>query len=81
VINLITRTKENAKKGEEIEVGITVHCVVYDRDVYYVSRDLPRAVFISLAIITAEFTLTNLAYYIVLDKQSILQSSTVAMVT
>ncbi|WAR11751.1 XCT-like protein [Mya arenaria] len=42
-------------------------------------RDLPKAVYISMFIITAEFTLTNVAYYIVIDKYDVLQSTTVAM--
>ncbi|KAH3843902.1 large neutral amino acids transporter small subunit 2-like [Dreissena polymorpha] len=43
-------------------------------------RDLPRAVYWSLSIIIAEFTLANLAYYVVLSKSEIMQSTTVALV-
>ncbi|XP_052278796.1 Y+L amino acid transporter 2-like [Dreissena polymorpha] len=42
-------------------------------------RDLPRAVYWSLSIIIVEFTMANLAYYVVLSKSEIMQSTTVAL--
>ncbi|KAL4234499.1 hypothetical protein ACF0H5_006144 [Mactra antiquata] len=42
-------------------------------------RDLPRAVNVSFLIIILEFVLVNLAYYVVLRKQDILESATIAV--
>ncbi|XP_045191978.2 cystine/glutamate transporter-like [Mercenaria mercenaria] len=42
-------------------------------------RDLPRAIHVSFLIITLEFVLVNLAYYVVLTKREILQSAAIAV--
>lgn len=44
------------------------------------NRNLPRAIFISMPIITIVYVMTNVAYLIVLTPEEILNSSAVAVV-
>jgi hypothetical protein len=45
-----------------------------------VNRDLPRVIHSSMALVTTLFTLANVAYFIVLSKDVIASSNTVALV-
>lgn len=44
-------------------------------------RDLPRAVYSGLFLVTLAFTLTTTSYFIVLSRMEVLQSTTIAMVS
>ncbi|XP_014670109.1 PREDICTED: Y+L amino acid transporter 1-like isoform X2 [Priapulus caudatus] len=45
-----------------------------------VKRDLPRTIYISIAIVTTAYTLANIAYFTVLTKEEVLTSNAVAAV-
>lgn len=53
---------------------ITVTCIFY-------YRNLPRAICISLPLITVIYVLANVAYFVVLTKDEILSSNAVAVVS
>lgn len=44
------------------------------------TRDLPRVIHTSMAIVTVLFTMANVAYFVVLDEATVARSNTVALV-
>jgi len=49
--------------------------------VKFVFRNLPRAIWISLPVVTVVYTLANVAYFVVLSKGELLASNAVAVVS
>jgi len=49
-------------------------------EMHNVTRDLPRVIHISMAVVTVLFTLANVSYFVVLDSATVARSNTVALV-
>lgn len=47
----------------------------------YLSRNLPRAIYISIPLVTLVYTLTNIAYFTSMSPQELLESNAVAVVS
>lgn len=47
----------------------------------YLSRNLPRAIYISIPLVTLVYTLTNIAYFSSMSPQELLESNAVAVVS
>jgi amino acid transporter len=61
-------------------VRIRMQWLVNETCVNLFSRNLPRAIWISMPLVTLVYTLANVAYFVVLSKHEILESSAVAVV-
>jgi len=56
-----------------VMVHFVIVCIFY--------RNLPRAICISLPVVTLIYVLANIAYFVVLTKEEMLSSSAVAVVS
>ena len=79
------RINQYLTPNDACNVAKTQYCKYYYHQdcsrVFSNSRNLPRAIFLGIPLVTVVYLLTNISYYTVLSPHALLESSAVAVVS